>query len=1061
MDNVQKNKEQKIKSAITTELPTPKVDNIKTPIIPATKVEEEFNPFAPSKESTPPSIAPANVVQEKNPFEIRKQDLKVDTEGEATHKLQALRDFLETSDDPEATELKIGQWNIPRYSSAGIAVTAIKKFGGAMSKAETQVPDIEEIKNLPPEQMGEIRKIYNIASIPADVLTNTLVDLVHEEQAKLGWDEARTKSVLMNMALNMAHDTPEVAARFVGSALDPLTIASLGYGKGVASLGKSTLGKETIIPAIKATTDYIAGKLPDWIVKPFVYKFGLPEKQEFMEIAGARIRNIKQWYETAMETGAKLHDGLSPEAQKLSKRLLTKEYSDKDLDMLANYTKKQWDEFGVKNPEQFMSDITAARAISDESSDVFIEEALRSKFINKKVANIIKANRGKYMPRLYEIFEKPEILDNVKSGKMSIDQALGLLEDDVTFFKRVTNATDDSIASFMALSKKAKDDLLNKMGRKVTPSAGPKTKPISATLNSLKKRGDLDIVKRTAMKEIQTSAYPVAKHIKDTRTATENLIFFRKLKEFGGEVGPMGNKVQAKWLMNPKGQMPTGWKQIPKDNRFGDISGMWAHPQVADDILSIHNINKTGNAFFDILTTTNKIWKANHVIWNPATHVRNLISNTILLDLSGVPLYTIPSLLVRAQKEIGKKGSIYKKAVQHNVMGSDFVGSEMSDFLPEVETLSTSSMMNKGLRGVRGAFKKAGDVYRSEEELYKVAKMMHGIESGLTDKEAAEDALKWLFDYSKVSPIVDGLRTNVFWNVPFVTFTAKSLPRVAEGLIKNPYKVYKYNQLLNFMNDASARSVGLNEKEADYIRSKKGIGFISPTRDQNGEPMWVDLNAMFPWAELSNKISGAPSGESAVPSSISPGGIGKIAYDLYYNKNTYTGKEIYDTTGTDRHQLAQATGYAYKQFAPPLNPLPLAGMEKYNIQTIGTSAQKLADSFYASGVMPEAMVARLLAKKEGYYGASKGVPFAILDALLGVSVTPVQEWVALKYDSKDLKAGMKQAKMILKNVARDQGIDTNDKTGKQMMENAERIMNENMAKALEDFDRTQNPVKGF
>jgi hypothetical protein len=882
-----------------------------------------------------------------------------------------------------------------------------------------------------------LKKMYQTMAIPSEIVSDELMSSVQSIQAKLGWDDAKTQSVFVNTMLNAAKETPVVAADLAGEMLDPVSLGLMGYGKGVQMAGQSKLGKEVLIPAMDATIDYFAGKLPMWAKKPFTYKYGLPNKQEYIEFAEKRVRGIKEFLTKGSETGHTLYDGLSPRAQVLAKEMMEGKFSGDELERMSLMPGQMLKEFGIEDFSVFSQNIKNARQIMDDTSQIYIEEGLKSGFLNQRAADVISNNKGKYMPRLYEIFENPTLREKIRTGKVNAEKALGIIEDKADFLKNVAKYTDDQVIAFGSLSKKEQDKILSQLGRE-TAQKGVFTKPVSGFINSIRKRGDLDAAQQAARKVVQTPAYLAAKHIQDAGSAAMNLRFF-------GEISKNPN-----WVMKPKGIMGSDWVAMPKDRKFGEISGKWVRKEVAEDIISINTNSTTSNAIYKFFGRANQLWKANKTIFSPSTHARNIISNTILLDLSGVPLHQAPKLLTEALEQVAKKGPIYKEAVQHNLIGSGFANSELQMFLPEKNEFVTKNIAGKVHHGWRKMYETAGGIYAGEEEVFKIAKYIHGTRNGLTPLEAAAEAEKWLFNYNKVSRATELARSNLIYNIPFITFTVKSTPRIAEAALKNPFKLYKYNMFMDSWNSNAAKEIGMSEEDLKYIKSKKGVGILMPSKDKNGEPQWLTLRNILPWAEYHDTVKGVNDGKSDIPSAIKFGGISKTLWEIAMNKDSFTDKEVY----TQGSQVPMQIGAKiWKDFAPPLNPIPFWAAYKGNIQSIGYQAQKLADSMYADGFLPEGVAEILVAKKAGYYGAAKSVPYAVLDAFLGLSIQPIQDDVLIRMDVWDLKAGLSDAKKILSKAARDQGIDDKSDAGRAQLLRAEEMMEEQLNRALEQWEK--------
>ena len=259
----------------------------------------------------------------------------------------------------------------------------------------------------------------------------------------------------------------------------------------------------------------------------------------------------------------------------------------------------------------------------------------------------------------------------------------------------------------------------------------------------------------------------------------------------------------------------------------------------------------------------------------------------------------------------------------------------------------------------------------------------------------------------------------------------------------------------------------MKPEDVDYIKGKKGLGVLMPVRDNNGDPMWLTLNSIIPWSGILSAMKRSGSGvmktmgvdlgpdesqgKLPLPQEFMPGGVGQIGMSALFNKDLYSGMDIADKTPARNYQLL---AYIYKGMMPPTNPVPMPvpGTIAHNVQSIGPTAQKLGDAMYSSGVLgDDSEIAKaIMARKESYYGASKGVPFALLDAVLGINISPIQKEQMMVFDAKDFQNAVDASEQIIVKAARDQGL-TKTPVGQQVMQNAIIMAKENIERAKEEW----------
>jgi len=857
-------------------------------------------------------------------------------------------------------------------------------------------------------------KAYELLDIPEQASREGLNLIVSKIADNVPWPEADDKEVWKNVLINSPRMLADTAAEFTASAISPESLALMGWGKGIKMLSASKAGKQYLKPAIQTAIDYAAGKIPNAWKRPFVYKFGLENKQEYLERASERIKEIKEWSQKASEIGLKLSKDLPIEAQKLSHQLMTNGWSQKELENIAigKWNRKKLMALGIKSPKEFIGNIIKAREIVDESSDIFIKEALKSGTIDNDLALTIQNNKGKYLPRLYEIFENPGLRDSISKGDITPQEAMGIVEDLPDFLKRVAKFSDDKVAAFMKKPQVERDAFLKTLGR-VSQNVGTGKKTLSTFFNFLRKRKDIPEQTREAMKEIKTSAYPTAKAIQEIRRSTANIKFFDDIAQ------------NPNWSVKVKGKGPKDWIYIPEDfatkKKMGPLAGTYVHPAIAEDIRGFYEVQPFVDRMYKNFILP--IWKGNKILLNPATHSRNMIANTIMLDLSGTPFHRMPDLMIKVDRAVRGIGKYAKEVIEHDLLGHDFTASEITNLMGEsIKDFAPKTNIKEAVvGGMQKVYGKFAHIYGKEEEYFKVAKFIHAREEGMSAKEAAKEAEKWLFNYSKISSATKLMRDNPVYNTPFITYTVKSVPRLVETAFKNPFRIYKYHLIMDSLNQAGINATKATPEEIARIKQKNGIGFIAPSRDEKGNLLWFSMNSIFPWADIKNTLERV-GGKKGEISSIQPGGPILSMYEaLVFNKNIFTGKEI-APEGSLENRNMKRLAYIYQSFMPETNPAPFFGSPSAGMRTTGRSFQRLTDAAYADDILPQPIADALNSRKEDYFGKSKHLPFAVLDFVFGLRAEPLNPNELKAMDARDFENGIKDVEKIFSSAMKDQGL---------------------------------------
>jgi len=451
-----------------------------------------------------------------------------------------------------------------------------------------------------------------------------------------------------------------------------------------------------------------------------------------------------------------------------------------------------------------------------------------------------------------------------------------------------------------------------------------------------------------AMKElgqIDNPAYLLFKSTVDLSKDIENIKLFNAVnKKFGTEIAQEGFSQIPKTarFIGSKGKqadiltdIKKGVKGVSKlkeeliSTKVGDLAGKYVPDQMKKYLTEI--INPAKNTVEKQVVANFKFFK---VIMNPATHARNMVSNKLLnwwkIGMNPLDPRVIASDL-EATKEIFKgSGKWIDLATPHGYSLNTFASAELKHLLdlPEV------SAWGKGVSGWKKMQRKLGNIYQGEENLAKLSAFIFNSKKGLGAEEAWKLAESATFNYAQVTPFIRKLRESLF-GLPFITFTVKSTPLVAETLIKAPHRISAIGKIKNGIENLSDIKMTARERAAEPSWVKDGFYIKLPMKDKQGRSAYFDLTYILPFGDLlaGNFFEKNRDLSTGLPESQANAIMKKLPFiqvvsQVSRNKDFY-GNSIWKNTDNTTKQTGDLMRHLLKTYIPPLVGDQLPGGYNY------------------------------------------------------------------------------------------------------------------------------------
>lgn len=449
------------------------------------------------------------------------------------------------------------------------------------------------------------------------------------------------------------------------------------------------------------------------------------------------------------------------------------------------------------------------------------------------------------------------------------------------------------------------------------------------------------------------------------------------------------------------------YRRLPDTPEYGPLRGMVVRRQIARDIMGTNNFvdpdNTIEKLFGDknsLLTKGTSIWKTLKVPLNPPSQFRNIISNMVLLNLSGVPIHMVGPRMYQAAQDMRKNGPYYQIAKKYGVGKGTFSEQELFAINDELRKLDTKELSGfAGWRAVYRAMLRTADmgvkIHGKMEEWGKVAKIIDEMKRGAKENDAVRAANDALFDYSKVHPSIRSLRQMPL-GMPFITFQAKVIPLMYDVIKNHPTRLLPYIALAYTIPAIVAASNEIDEDDADKLRKslsnnlrRKGDMYLLPWKDDAGRWQFIDIGYFLPWqmpldvlrhsasasyeaAAGSGRKAIGDAGEALKATNIMSNPVLNVASALKTGIDPFTDRPIADKRDPAQKQVADVVAYALSLVLPTfLSPQGVTG-KLYNKES-GTGLNRYGEPTETYGqigarmagintypVIPEAQRARNL-----------------------------------------------------------------------------------------------------
>jgi hypothetical protein len=404
-----------------------------------------------------------------------------------------------------------------------------------------------------------------------------------------------------------------------------------------------------------------------------------------------------------------------------------------------------------------------------------------------------------------------------------------------------------------------------------------------------------------------------------------------EMLELSSEMNAAADQVSV----DMRGLNMDNYRKVPDSPRYGAMRELWVHKDIWNDI---NGLGITGNPSWGALLKwsgrAQATFKYTKVPMNIPTQVRNMISNTILMNVSGTNFLRIPGAVSKAMHDVSTNGKYMQLARKYGLETTTFAATELGQIDRELATVKAKGDSFEGMWArARIFFNDYGDVggraYQKTEVLFKVAKMIDLMENhGKKEAEAAKLANEALLDYGNVSQGIRMLRTLPLGS-PFITFNAKVMAQMARNIKNHPFASLKYAALPYLLMEMFlSQNDDLDEDDWDALMDflpdymeKEFSTMVFPYKDENNRWKAWDVSFFLPWGAhtaLAKNVAKAEFGDAIYSSIGMFTGPAEIPVALKLNKDPFTRQPIYNEFDPVHQRYQDMMMFVASYMIPPM-----------------------------------------------------------------------------------------------------------------------------------------------
>lgn len=355
----------------------------------------------------------------------------------------------------------------------------------------------------------------------------------------------------------------------------------------------------------------------------------------------------------------------------------------------------------------------------------------------------------------------------------------------------------------------------------------------------------ISIEEKEALGQIHDTAYLVADALTRGKTDIANFQFLDNVSQQYAKTPPGDFTTQdiKNWALS------AGLKRIPSTTAYGALAGKYVPERIAKDIIGQFG-PEASSLVQKIWQPYLRLWKMAHIVFNPATHGRNIIGNVVFADLGDISVFDSRNWRYYRQsiKELSSKGKVYHNMLKHNVIGTEYFQADIKPYFRYADDIEKTGPVQWLLHSGSDIATKSKAIYAVEDQIYKTAAYLKYTAEGMTPLQAAAKVNYWYPNYRLLSPASSVWAKNPM-GAPFIAFTDQAAKIAARAAYEHPARLAKWILLPKMMTEFSTWYLGMSPQERQLVdMNRNAFVPLIPFRDKEGRVLTWDLRWTIPLA---------------------------------------------------------------------------------------------------------------------------------------------------------------------------------------------------------------------